>query len=418
MTFGEAAIAIYKYHSAILFAISIEKEGEHDRHARIVFNPYDTVLRGGERAYLITDQSRTAHKVGKHNFPSFHSTDYSDDSPFWNERKMSDYLNEIRRSSTPSASPGPSRKKSVALSQGRLLGSLEIVPSVINAPDSFAFQNQGASSAFNVLNPNKTTKNVEEDAPTITENLPKRASNSLHNVVVSQNIPKVKDKSVHESPVEDFVKGASVPETVRDHVLFCSLADEFPKNLPYFIAPYRHKDSQTPIVILCSSEPSEEYYDEMKEYGHVFYIVGTPLLRKDLRKALVHRARRTICLAKNSSFQRERSADANVLLALLNIQALCVDTQNFVTVEFIHNKNMKLIGHTANLPSYAAASDVIDVQIENITPAFVGGHVFSQTMFHSILCQAFYEKNVLTVLKVLVCFNTDVFVQWDSAYRR
>ncbi|KAJ8329775.1 hypothetical protein QVD99_004219 [Batrachochytrium dendrobatidis] len=276
------------------------------------------------------------------------------------------------------------------------------------------------------------------------------------------------------------VEVGSVPATLTGHLLLCSLAESFPKNLAYFVAPFRHKDHKCPIVLLCSGPPSDEEWEILSAFRNIYYIVGTPLLRKDLRKALVQHASRAIVLV-NPSQQSilDRSADAPALLSLLNIQAMCAsssktpkalstnqsspsnnqeqtnaqafarvskiprppsnlvnkgavqyastaipvtpaipDTRTtpsqklFIMVEFVHRENMKFVGASnsvspsSNLPhpQTGSGSDVNDIHGQNMIPAFVGGHVFSQSLFHSILCQTYYNEYLLRVLKMFL-FN-------------
>ncbi|KAH9271414.1 hypothetical protein BASA83_006506 [Batrachochytrium salamandrivorans] len=112
----------------------------------------------------------------------------------------------------------------------------------------------------------------------------------------------------------------------------CSLAESFPKNLAYFVAPFRHKDHTCPIVLLCAEPPAAEEWVRLSAFGNIYYLVGTPLLRRDLRKVFVQHASRAIVLVNpRQQSLMDRSADAPALLALLNIQAMCAVTPLFRT---------------------------------------------------------------------------------------
>ncbi|KAH6602015.1 hypothetical protein BASA61_001541 [Batrachochytrium salamandrivorans] len=277
------------------------------------------------------------------------------------------------------------------------------------------------------------------------------------------------------------VEPGTVPNSLTGHLLLCSLAESFPKNLAYFVAPFRHKDHTCPIVLLCAEPPAAEEWVRLSAFGNIYYLVGTPLLRRDLRKVFVQHASRAIVLVNpRQQSLMDRSADAPALLALLNIQAMCAVTstipdteggvgrlgqsslrysvsdllatpmsvyqsgalqsealpssQNsqtppahtqqfgppqsspprkiFIMVEFVHRENMKFVGasnsratsHEVSRLGLSSGSGINDIHGQNMIPAFVGGHVFSQSLFHSILCQTYYNEYLLRVLKMFL-FN-------------
>lgn len=63
---------------------------------------------------------------------------------------------------------------------------------------------------------------------------------------------------------------------------------------------------------------------------------------------------------------------------------------------------MKLIGNYDHSLKEAAVSDVLELEMQNIIPAFAGGHVFSSHLFHPILAQCYYEHNLIAVLKMFL----------------
>ncbi|KAI8926389.1 hypothetical protein BC831DRAFT_504492 [Entophlyctis helioformis] len=240
----------------------------------------------------------------------------------------------------------------------------------------------------------------------------------------------------------------AIPDDITGHVVVCSLADEFPPNLAYFIAPFRHKDQTRPVVLLCTTPPSDDEWTRLVAFRNMYYIVGTPLMRRDLRRAHVQRASRAVVLA-NPRHQAvvDRAADAPALLALLNIQTMCSaaavqpvhvptasshhahhdpDRQHgtgeqeqeppktFIMVEFVHRENMKFVGASSSSLAAMSArigirngSDVNDIHGQNAIPAFVGGHVFSQSLFHSILCQTYYNEHLLRVMRMFMFNGVD-----------
>jgi hypothetical protein len=374
MSFREACGLVFKHHCSVLFAIGYDtaegEEGTFGSTQRIYLNPYDLILLGKERAYIITETSLNAHKVGKGEFPDSQLPEYTNpnENEFWRFDTIREHL--VRRKEG---------MLSVAIKEDYVppVGSLENFP-YFKKEAVFQLGTQSGSQDFTVIPGRKSEVEVEG---------PRISSSS-----------KMTGK---EKATDVFELGKTLPTNVAGHVLLASLAEPFPSNASYFVAPFREVDDSTPIVFLTRTAPEEEVWETISELKNVFYIVGSPLIRKDLRRARVQYASRTVILSDPFHHSvSDRTADSCMMLALLNVQAMCGSSDNFVCVEFVHNQNMKLIGQYNHSIREAATSEVTELQSQNIIPAFVGGHVFSQSMFHSVLCQAYYEQNLLTVLKV------------------
>ncbi len=79
--------------------------------------------------------------------------------------------------------------------------------------------------------------------------------------------------------------------------------------------------------------------------------------------------------------------------------------RTFIIVEFFHPENMKFVGAfsretMASFSSKHSAVDATELHHHHLIPAFIGGHVFSESMFHSILCQTYYNPHLPYILKV------------------
>jgi hypothetical protein len=383
MSYKEASSLVYKYHKAVLIAIGYDvadgERGTFGSNQTIYFNPIGRILLGGEKAFLITKESIYAHRVGKFDFPNS-TTNAADENIYWTIDRVRLHMNRPKNEPLIS-SMKPDDNHIV-------IGSAENFP-FFKKETAFQLGNQTICKDFTIIP--VQTNGIEDDGP----------RSSLSNL-----------KNNGKGKRVEYIPGKTLSSDIENHVLFCTLSKAFPENASYFVAPFREVDPQTPIVFLSSTSPEEELWESISKFGNVFYIVGTPLLRKDLRRAGVQSASRTVVFPDPDKHNViDRIADSCALLSLLNIQALSNGTDNFVTVEFIHDQNMKLIGNYDHPIREVASSEVTELQSQNIIPAFAGGHVFSQSMFHSILCRAYYEHNLLTVLKVVIC-NVDVFIPY------
>ncbi|KAJ3190217.1 hypothetical protein HDU85_000508 [Gaertneriomyces sp. JEL0708] len=355
MSFPEVAERIYLTHSAIIFAVGFQKDPQ-DTEPFIVMNPQDYVFNGGETAYLITTQSKVADTIGAEgvvfsSVPSF-------------EEQVPDVQADVESATDggcSSVNHGEARGESATSSSSTMQGS----PDQSIATDELI--------TFGTKHRSTTMLDAEPTA--------------------------------HASKTT-----SSLPSNVCDHILICTLEPSFPQNLAFFIAPYRHKERKS-IVILCPEGPDDETWSKLAAFRDVHFVIGTPLHRKDLQRAKVEKASRAVILA-NALEQNiaSRAADSQALLAILNIQALTTLVASdaasptgssrpeiFTMVEFIHPENAKFIG---NGEKYYRDG----VQGHNLMPCFVGGHVFFNAMFSSLLCQTYYNPHLLHVLKHFI-FN-------------
>ncbi|KAJ3318321.1 hypothetical protein HDV06_000554 [Boothiomyces sp. JEL0866] len=450
MTYEEAAMFAFQQHGAVLFAI-----GEQDPDAdelKLNLNPIGTVLKEGEIAFLIADDSKTAHKVAKYHIgKKIAQSEKMFSKDFWSMEKIKGFLAEnapkldkkslVNTDSQQSLEAIPRvvdklRQKAFDLVQKKRSSSVKSGESAVEeeAPRAHSLHrsNSGQNGDFSLRrmssaesikarhlqdkeNVSPTTDTAKQSAPSVSS----EKSGYDYSESYSQSGVPARFSTVHSAIEEmdklEYKEGISIPGDIHDHVVYCCLQENFPLAIAYFVAPFRQKDPDSAIVILCKSPPSSEEWEMIEEYQNIFYIIGTPLLRKDLRKTRITHgnsqftlAKRTICFSDPYQANiTERVSDATTLLALLNIQAMCENTDNFVTSEFIHSENMKIIGKSKTSNTKVVSSDAVEVQMQNIIPSFCGGHLFSPEMFHSVLCQAYYEKNLLAVLKGFLFNGTE-----------
>ncbi|KAJ3271957.1 hypothetical protein HDV01_006091 [Terramyces sp. JEL0728] len=412
LRFEEIIIPLYQKQKAVAFAIGLDidpdETGTFGSSQRILFNPTQLVLKGGETLYMISDSDRTTKIIENLQIHELLSVEINEN--FWPPERTTYHFENSSSHFLP--------RTNLEL-QYCDTESLERIPSVTGK-----FK-KGKTEDFTVVNKQSGTHKLESEAPTAAEifGTPLSSFSSSEddlktpkaNVGSSTSTAIKLDEVVallegNDSPA--YIPGKTLPHTVANHVVYCCINPTFPINLAYFVAPFRQKEPGCPIVILCPSSPEEEDWKVLCDYNNIYHIVGTPLLRKDLRKTRIDRANSAVIFSDpQPESVTDRSADSTSLLALLNIQALSNESRIFITVEFIHDQNMKLIGRSRQSYRAAAISDVTEFPSQNLIPAFAGGHVFSQSMFHSVLCQSYYEHDLLSVIQVIQV-DVDVSVQW------
>ncbi|KAJ3385227.1 hypothetical protein HDU92_003159 [Lobulomyces angularis] len=227
-----------------------------------------------------------------------------------------------------------------------------------------------------------------------------------------------------------------LPENVKDHVLICDLSSSYPANLEYFVAVFRHKDPNTPIVLLSTEKPGDGLCEEnddnsfsnqswkyFETYSNIYHVSGTPLKRKDLIAAKVENISSAIILCDPFIYESGNLlAEAAALHSLLSIEEMSPKGV-FISIEFVHEENMKIIGkddfdtgpRQSTLENFGAIA----------TPSFIGGHSFGHFVLHSLLCQVYYSKgnrHLLHICKKLIFntgaepFHTDAKVQGSPSH--
>ncbi|PWA01584.1 hypothetical protein BB558_002320, partial [Smittium angustum] len=166
-----------------------------------------------------------------------------------------------------------------------------------------------------------------------------------------------------------------------------------------------------PIIFLGEEEPSSGVKALLERYEKVYFISGTPLVKSDLVRARVMSAASAIVLLSPSTVEGEggnadlsqktdssvASADAPSLLAVLNIESLtCNRSDFFLFVEMNYRENMQFIGGNTEL-------NVNEAYIQSFfRPCFMSGHCYSHIMLDTLICQSFYNDNLISLLRNLI----------------
>ncbi|KAI9333335.1 hypothetical protein DFJ73DRAFT_854405 [Zopfochytrium polystomum] len=198
--------------------------------------------------------------------------------------------------------------------------------------------------------------------------------------------------TVAVQPSDPSAGPAALPPT--NHIIICSFGTErFPGNLVYLIAPIRRRAPDLPILVLAPVEPDTDELATIMAYRGVTVVKGTPLVRADLKKVGVEAAAKAIVLANPTKLNMsQQNADAPALLSVLNIEAMSKNGI-FINIEVLHPVNMKFIG---NLDERLVKMDLYG---QMVIPALVSGHIFCQSMLHTLLVQTYYNPHLLVILK-------------------
>ncbi|KAI8319977.1 hypothetical protein GQ54DRAFT_298973 [Martensiomyces pterosporus] len=176
-----------------------------------------------------------------------------------------------------------------------------------------------------------------------------------------------------------------------------------------------------PIVILSSESPSDAQSEDLKRFGNLYIVNGSPLARADLARVRIHTAGSAIVLANReealdaaadastmlsltgSDTTATATADAPALLTVLNIEALTYNNDDFfLSVEFIHRENMQFVGDTETIRINEVYAQAF------LRPSFMSGRVYAPVMLDTLICQAYYNEYILEIMQRLIFSHGNV----------
>ncbi|KNE69934.1 hypothetical protein AMAG_20141 [Allomyces macrogynus ATCC 38327] len=250
-------------------------------------------------------------------------------------------------------------------------------------------------------------------------------------VVESPTAAEFSTNGARLSPMDDFPPVSPAPPAPLDpsslhaHVLVCVPSSAaFPANLEYLLSSLRDgaraldddedpDGTLVPVVILSSAVPSHDEWQALDAAyrGCVAHVRGSPLVPRDLVRAGAPHASRVVVLADDAAVVgaagREKLEDANAVMAVFNLKAVC-SPNTFIVAEFVHNETMRfLTEHDVHMDAAAAAADMYGGDsIAHRAPSFMAGNVFTVSMLDSVIAQAFYTPHLVAVLKRLLGTDT------------
>ncbi|KAI7835126.1 hypothetical protein BX661DRAFT_176126 [Kickxella alabastrina] len=176
-----------------------------------------------------------------------------------------------------------------------------------------------------------------------------------------------------------------------------------------------------PIVILSPGEPTDLQREDLSRFGCLHIVHGSPLSRTDLARVRIHTASSSIVLANReeslnaaadssnklslagSDTSATATADAPALLSVLNIEALTYNSPDFfLSVEFIHRENMQFVGDSETM----VVNEVYGQAF--LRPSFMSGRVYAPVMLDTLICQSYYNKHILEIMKRLIFSHGNV----------
>eukprot|EP00744_Colponema_vietnamica_P002453 GILI01003843.1.p1 GENE.GILI01003843.1~~GILI01003843.1.p1 ORF type:complete len:913 (+),score=151.79 GILI01003843.1:165-2741(+) len=380
MSFSAAATVIYKQFEGILFALEVQVAGQ----TLIRLNPGQYIipdtLRNGVHAFLICEDKKIADEV------SAYGLDEAEYSEF--ATNMAALHGHVAGSSTSQPTSAANRFASFITGHLRL-----------NKDSSGGGRDVGAG--VGKLAPNKVApsslakigfvlgQDEEEDEMDFgavdDEAQAELEQTTLMNMYVMED-EKIPLAAVTKESIKDSLE-------ISNHIVVCGVVP----SMFYFIAPLRAKYLKEfkPIVILNPTLPPDTVWRSICQFTGVYFILGSPLSEDDLEKANIKRANKAVVFSSTisrSNSTKEEMFDAETIFIYKAIKKANPLVQ--IITEVVHATNMEYLWPRVDLELTKTGYF--------LTPLFAAGDVYLASMLDTLICQAFYNPHIVTILQQII----------------
>ncbi|OMJ12825.1 Calcium-activated potassium channel subunit alpha-1 [Smittium culicis] len=165
------------------------------------------------------------------------------------------------------------------------------------------------------------------------------------------------------------------------------------------------------IVFLSKEPPSKADRELLEKFENVYFIEGSPLSKPNMVRASISTATSALVLVNNNDVESDSqdeysiqknsiniaTSDAPSLVVVLNIESLTCNRRDFMLcVELNYRENMQFIGDVSPIV-------VNGEYIQSLfRPCFMSGNCYAPTMLDTLICQSYYNENLIPLLKKIV----------------
>ena len=362
--FIELAQSLYSKLGVVLFALKI-RELQGKNIVRVLLNPSDYVIPSKDKCFV---EGFVMAKNKQSSDLSFTGSESGESS------QLSLIANAI--SKTAEASASSIRRQSMAISRGTNNRGGKVG----------AIKPSGWQSVMSTI-----------EAPEIEENK-------------QEQLQRLEDEQLRNN---FFVRDS--PADLMDAHVATSLLEEYPymnnhmiviakglSNLYDFIRPLRakHLGKLCHIVLLYPDEIPAHIWRRISLFEGILYVKGSPLEESDIRRAGIFRASQVVVLAdpnvetsKKDSSRIDALVDADAIFTYHCVRRLNEKTQ--VMIEIVRHQNVIYLDPSVTSITSAGSNF-------KFTAQFASGLLFTSSMLDTIVCQAFYNPQIIRVLNKLI----------------
>jgi hypothetical protein len=168
-------------------------------------------------------------------------------------------------------------------------------------------------------------------------------------------------------------------------------------NLYHFVLPMRskHLERIQKIIILTPSPPSFAAWSKLSYFKELYYCQGSALELEDLDRVSIKTASRVVVFAKEydeSDGSLEALVDADTIFSYRVITKANEDIQ--IVCELVAQSNISFLSEEIS------SNEVFEDHY--LSPPFAAGHVYTASMLDTLICQAYYNPHIITILRQIV----------------
>ncbi|CDW84459.1 cation channel family protein [Stylonychia lemnae] len=247
--------------------------------------------------------------------------------------------------------------------------------------------------------------------------------NENDNVIQVENIEgdwlKMCHKASKEVLKQDIeFKTLQDSKLAENHIVICGMVE----NIRHFVMPLRadHLVDPSPIVILHDEELTGKQWQQLRYFSEIYFVKGSPLSESSYDRVNINKAKQVVILtpnvnkvARDKSFpgdQKKGNEPSQEDFQMSKDGETLLDAKTIFKYNIIKKKNPKV-----NVVTELISQDNIAFLLDNPllyhlmkkyeydqTPTFASGEVYLSSLMDSLLCQAYYNPALPTVLRQLI----------------
>jgi hypothetical protein len=196
---------------------------------------------------------------------------------------------------------------------------------------------------------------------------------------------------------------------IRNHIIICGGAGIDANRLFHFVRPLHalHIPQKLSLVILQVSSPSKHTISALLDLPDCHFMVGSPLEASDLQRAGINNASSIVIFADESP----SLSGASISDALVDAETICIyrlarslNARINISCELVEESNMSFLANMSSAAGFLRSA------------AFAAGHVYSSNVLDIILCQAFFNPHIVTIMEAIVSAGSPINAEiWRSS---
>jgi hypothetical protein len=360
--FSTIALGLYAKYGIVLFALRV-RELKGKGTIRVLLNPANYLIPSRGKYFI------EAFVIAKNKASSdlSHQTNQSTSD---GDALLSSFTSVI--SKTAEATTTAIRRQSMAVGLGRF--GMKVEPG-----DGSDSKNAGWQSVLSKYETGETNHNQQET-------LQKQEEEELRKNYFVREVPLVLSEAIIHTTVFDYF-----PQ-ISGHMIIIAKGLN---SLYDFIRPLRAKylGKLNHVVILYPRDMPLPIWRRLSIFEGILVVKGSPLEESDLRRAGIFHAGQVVVLADNTSNDSMNAlTDADVIFTYHSVRRLNEKTQ--ILIEIVRPENVGYLDTSMSINTH-------DCDFK-FTPHFAAGTLFTSSILDSIVCQAFYNPQIIRVLEKLI----------------